>query len=142
MKYLKISIAAFMVAFICAAVGIKAYAYHGYTGISLPILKGTTTKGPQTKTQTGLQYYENTGTINQCTGNENGVQVAVQSEAGGTSAWLVLASAGQTGSWANNSKSTVIRSYNIKMKNNTSSPCTASHSGIWYLDKGAYNLIH
>lgn len=143
MKYLKFAIIAFIVTFIFAAVGLNAaYAYHGYTGVSLPALKSSVTKGPYTKTQTGLQFYENNGTINQCTGNENGVKVAVKSEAGGTSDWLTIAKANQSGAWANDSKTTVIRAYNILMKNNTSSPCTAKHSGSWYLDKGAYDLTH
>jgi hypothetical protein len=143
MKFLKVSAIAFIATFIIASIGVNAsYAFHGYAGISLPALKGTTTWGPHTKTETGLQYYENTGTVNMCTGNENGVQVAVKSEAAGQSAWLVLANSGQSGAWANNNKTTVKRAYNIKMKNNTSSPCTASHSGTWYLDKSAYDLTH
>lgn len=147
MKYLKISLVAFIATFVFAGVGVNAKnAFYGYAGISLPAFKGTVSKGPHTKTETGLQYYENTGTINSVTGNENGIQVRVISE-GNTeepikSDWLVLAQAGQSGSWAKNSKTTVKRAYNIEMKNNTTSIYSASHSGTWYLDKSAYDLTH
>lgn len=143
MKYLKISIAAFAATFIFSIIGVNAeYAYHGYVSVTLPAFKKEVMKGPQTKTQNGLQYYENTGTINQCASNENGVDVAVKSESGGKSNWLTITGKDQSGAWANTKVTTVKRAYNIIMKNHTTSACSAKHSGTWFLDKGAYDLTH
>lgn len=143
MKYLKISLIAFAITLLLAAAGISAApSYQTYVGLSIPALKKVLVKGPQIKTETGLQFYDNTGTINSCTGNENGIMAAVKSEAGGQSSWLILKSAGQSGAWANDNKSNVKRAYNLLLRNYTGSPCQAKHSGSWYLDKSAYNLIH
>lgn len=143
MKYLKITLLAFAVTLILSTISIDAYGNsHGYNGVDLPALQGKVKRGPQTKTENNYQYYENTGTINKCTGNENGVRVRVYSEANGYSSYITLSNKGNSGTWGNNSKTTAIGAYDLNLKNNTSSPCGATHSGIWYLDKSIYNATH
>lgn len=143
MKYLKYSLLAFIVTFFCSFVYVNAAGtYKAYAGIEIPALKGDLRKGPHTKTERNIQHYNNTGTINLCNGNENGIQVRVYSEADGYSAWLTVAGANQNGAWANSSVSTTPRAYNLYLQNNTNSVCKASHSGTWYLDKSAYDLVY
>lgn len=142
-KYLKAFITIFAVALVFAATGASAIGnYKNYSGVSLSIFKDKTTLGPHTKTEVNQQYYENVGTVNSCTGNENGIIAVVESEAGGKSPELVITKELQNASWGNISKVNQKRAYNLILKNYTSSACTAKHYGTWYLDKSAYDKFN
>ena len=143
MKYLKYSLVVFFVTFFCSVVFVNALgSYRAYAGVEIPALKGDVKKGPHTKTESNVQHYNNTGTINSCTGNENGIQVRVYSEVGGYSSWLTISGSDQTAAWANNSVTTTQRAYDLYLQNYTNSVCKASHSGTWYLDKSVYDLMY
>ena len=146
MKYIKLILVAIVFTFFLAITFANADgAYKSYVGISLPALKGDVQRGPLNKLETSIQHYLNTGNINACTGNENGVQVRVsyEGQSGAVySSWLTIANAGQSGAWANTSITTTIRPYNIHIKNNTTSPCKSTHSGMWYLDHSVYEAVN
>lgn len=133
MKYVKLTLGILIVTIL--ATGISAFATTGHYSITLKALSGETQLGPKTKTSSGPQAYYNLGTVNSCTSNRNTIEVMVKSERGGESAWIKV-SDGATSSWSNNPGSTyTANAYNLYIRNDVFSPCTAGHSGVWYLDQ-------
>ena len=131
MKKIRIALGIAAVSLLFATISVYAGNYESYLGITLPILKGEVFVGNGNKTTTNVQSYLNSGTINSCTGNANTLAAKVK-RGSVESDWLTISGTGQSGSWANNSKTTTTGSYELRLKNNTYSACTATHSGIWY----------
>lgn len=104
-----------------------------YTNITLKKYNNSTIYGPQTKENNGRQYYESFGTINNCTANQNVLSARVVSDDHGTSKWINVEVDTKVG-WTKDKYTQNAGNYNIELKNDTYSLCTASHSGIWYLD--------
>lgn len=102
-------------------VGIEINAYKTYTNIATE-LKIDRTVG---------QSYYNAGNINTCTGNENGIvaKLLLITQNVGE---LTISSGNTTKSWPNTDGVKDGTRYNLKIKNNTFSPCKSSHSGTWY----------
>lgn len=141
MKYLKVSLFAFIVTFAISAFAVKAVGnYQAYIGINLPALHSEVMLGPETKTENNVQHYYNGGTVNSCTGNENNVSSAVK-RSGVSKSDFITISRYSNAAWPNNNKSNVAAAYNLYVKNPTTTPCSANHSGTWYLDKSAYDLL-
>lgn len=134
MKYLKISLTVFLFMFVFAVTATKASSGSAtYAGITLPTLMNETRKGPKSKTSVGIQRYENFSTINSCTNNNNDIGIRVRTEANGYSD-RVSVSVGSTATLPKDITTTRIDAYDLYIRNNVFSPCSAVHSGVWYFN--------
>lgn len=131
MKFVKITIAALLITVLTCCASVFA-TYKAYT-IDLKAFNGVTTMAPLIKQTTGMQTYKNNGVVNKCTSNYNTLAARVISDEGGTSSWIKI-SHNATSGWNDYDKTYIPRAYNLELKNDTWSPCTAYHTGLWYLD--------
>ena len=83
--------------------------------------------------QRKIQRYENFSTINSCTNNNNDIGIRVRTEANGYSD-RVSVSVGSTATLPKDITTTRIDAYDLYIRNNVFSPCSAVHSGVWYFN--------
>lgn len=106
--------------------------FTGYTGIELKARNGWTFVEAKYKLDGSKeQSYYNAGNINQCTSNENGVDVKLYYIPKYTST-IEIPKANKTVTWNNDETTLVAHSYTPYIKNHTYSFCKSVHSGIWY----------
>lgn len=106
--------------------------FVGYVGIELGIGKGWTIVEAKYKLDgSKKQSYYNAGNINQCTANENGVDVKLYYIAKYTST-IEIPNANKTVTWNNDETTLIARAYTPYIRNHTLAFCKGNHSGTWY----------
>lgn len=130
MKKLKNLFIVLIVSGLLSAISIDAaYMFKSYLGVSLKAFNAYTSIGTEYKIDgsKGQEYY-NTGNINECTGNENKITVKIVCI--GQNIPVKTLGSMQTAKWNDNAAKICSR-YNLEIKNNVTSPCKSTHSGIW-----------
>ncbi len=135
MKKIKILLIMLIITFAISATAMYADAldhFTGYTGVELGIGKVWTIVEAKYKLDgSKKQAYYNAGNINQCTSNENGVDVKLYYIPKYTST-IKIPNANKTVTWNNDETTLIARAYTPYIRNHTSSLCKGVHSGIWY----------
>lgn len=135
MKKIKILLIMLVVTFALSATAMYADGldpFVGYVGIELGIGKGWTIVEAKYKLDgSKKQSYYNAGNINQCTANENGVDVKLYYIAKYTST-IEIPNANKTVTWNNDETTLIARAYTPYIRNHTLAFCKGNHSGTWY----------
>lgn len=135
MKKIKVLLIMLVVTFALSATAMYADGldpFVGYVGIELGIGKGWTIVEAKYKLDgSKKQSYYNAGNINQCTANENGVDVKLYYIAKYTST-IEIPNANKTVTWNNDETTLIARAYTPYIRNHTLAFCKGNHSGTWY----------
>lgn len=135
MKKIKVLLIMLVITFALSATAMYADGldpFVGYVGIELGIGKGWTIVEAKYKLDgSKKQSYYNAGNINQCTANENGVDVKLYYIAKYTST-IEIPNANKTVTWNNDETTLIARAYTPYIRNHTLAFCKGNHSGTWY----------
>ena len=135
MKYLKVTIVAFLVTASLAAISANASGHRTYINVQLPKFAKTVTYGPEVKDDYGYQWYKSNGTVDMLTSADVNVVVKKSNPNYGTSAGLVIKK-DEIKTWGNTAVNTFpSNAYEIIMRREKSAISKASHTGSWLLDE-------
>lgn len=135
MKYLKITLTVFLIAFLFSAVSVTASYVVNITNVKIPAFKGNYISGQKEKSDTGLQYIKKTKCTDDLTGDGLVILARTMGMLSGTYSETDFVEALPNTDVSLGVKSKTVQGYKLILQSNKKLVTTATFSGKWTLDK-------